>query len=104
MFDTDCPVFRRWQIVCKHAPRLSSADLARGMGLMHTLRSDVVIVSTGEIGPEARLRADPIMRDTNLAVVTIDGQDLHSIAEEPSRIADVLSREGAHATELKTLV
>ncbi len=43
------------------------------------------------------------MRDSNLAIVTIDRGDIEAIIESPVKILDVLNREAKHAMKLKAL-
>jgi hypothetical protein len=43
------------------------------------------------------------MRDSNLAVVMIDGADLDRISVNPSQIIDVFTREARMAMALKKL-
>src|ERR1035441_5159388 len=72
--------FSRWQGQCKNTGRVSLDDVAKEVGLTHFLKSNViVVVPTGEIGAEARRYANKIMRDTNLAIVMLDGADLAAI-------------------------
>jgi site-specific DNA-methyltransferase (cytosine-N4-specific) len=63
----------------------------------------VVIVSTGDIGTEARRYANTIMTDSNLCVVMIDGNDLNNIRKNPVYILNVFNREAHHAMMLKKL-
>jgi len=72
--------------------------------LTHFLKSNVVVmVTTGEIGREARRYANKIMADSNLCVVMIDGNDLAMIEARPAAIVDVLNREALHAMDMKKL-
>jgi len=104
VFESARLVFSRWQIQCKNTARVSLDDVAKEVGLTHFLKSNVVIiVSTGEIGPEARRYANKIMSDSNLGVVMIDGKDLDSIRSNPAFIADIFQREARHAMALKKL-
>ena len=97
-------VFSRWQIQCKNTPRVALDDVAKEVGLTHFLKSNaIVIVSTGKVGPEARRYANRIMRDSNLAVVMIDGDDLKLISESPAKVVRVFQREAQHAIKLKKL-
>jgi len=97
-------VFSRWQVQCKNTARVSLDDVAKEVGLTHFLKSNVVvIVSTGEIGPEARRYANKVMRDSNLCVVMVDGSDLSVIEAAPASIVDVFNREARHAMDLKKL-
>ena len=97
-------VFSRWQVQCKNTARVSLDDVAKEVGLTHFLKSNVVVmVSTGDIGNEARRYANRIMTDSNLCIVMIDGYDLGLIEARPSAIIDVLNREARHAMELKKI-
>ena len=98
-------VFTRWQIQCKNTLRVSLDDVAKEVGLTHFLKSNViVIVTTGDIGLEAKRYANRIMTDSNLCIVTIDRTDLATIRETPAAIVDVFEREARHAMSLKKLV
>jgi len=97
-------VFSRWQIQCKNTKRVSLDDVAKEVGLSHSLKSNVIVmVSTGTIGPGARNYADKIMSDTNLCIIALDGKDLDEIEAHPSAIVDVFDREARHAMDLKRI-
>ena len=61
------------------------------------------MVSTGQIGPEARRYANKIMTDSNLCVVMVDRDDIESIEQNPAAIVAVFYREAAHAMEIKRI-
>lgn len=104
VFESARLVFFRWQIQCKNTARVSLDDVAKEVGLTHFLKSNViVIVTTGVIGSEARRYANRIMADSNLAVVMLDGGDLHAISERPASIVRAFEREARHAMNLKQL-
>ncbi|MBI4184539.1 MAG: restriction endonuclease [Proteobacteria bacterium] len=104
IFESSRLVFSRWQIQCKNTDRVVLDDVAKEVGLAHVLKSNVVVVvSTGEIGPEARRYANKIMADFNLCVVMVDGGDLGTIERNPTAIVDVFNREAQHAMKLKVL-
>jgi len=104
IFESARLVFSRWQIQCKNTSRVSLDDVAKEVGLTHFLKSNViVVVTTGEVGAEARRYANRIMADSNLAVVMLDGRDLASISESPARIVRAFEREARHAMNLKKL-
>ena len=104
IFESARLVFSRWQIQCKNTARVSLDDVAKEVGLTHFLKSNaIVVVTTGEVGTEARRYANRIMADTNLAVVMLDGRDLASISESPARIVRAFGREARHAMNLKKL-
>lgn len=104
VFESTRLVFSRWQIQCKNSARVSLDDVAKEVGLTHFLKSNaIVMVSTGEIGGEARRYANKIMADSNLCVVMVDGNDLALIEARPAAIVDVFTREARHAMDLKKL-
>lgn len=63
----------------------------------------IVIVSTGDIGAEARRYANKVMAETNLCIVMIDRTDLNQIRNNPTHIVDAFNREARHAMTLKQL-
>lgn len=104
VFESARLVFSRWQVQCKNTGRVSLDDVAKEVGLTHFLKSNVIVmVSTGEIGAEARRYANKIMTDSNLAVVMVDRADLDAITADPPRIIDVFTREARFAMRLKAL-
>ena len=104
IFESARLVFSRWQVQCKRQDRVSLDDVAKEVGLTHFLKSTVIVmVTTGEIGGEARRYANKIMTDSNLAIVMLDGADLRTINSNPPAIVDVFAREARHAMRLKTL-
>ena len=104
VFESSRLIFSRWQVQCKNTSRVSLDDVAKEVGLTHFLKSNViVIVSTGDIGPEARRYANKIMADSSLCIVMIDRGDLGSIRGNPAHIVDAFNREAHHAMALKKL-
>ena len=61
------------------------------------------MVSTGDIGGEARRYSNKIMADSNLCIVMMDKLDLAKIEARPAAIVDVFTREAEHAMDLKRL-
>ena len=104
IFESARLVFSRWQVQCKNTARVSLDDVAKEVGLTHFLKSNaIVMVSTGEIGGEARRYANKVMADSNLCIVMVDGADLALIEARPASIVDVFVREARHAMDLKRL-
>jgi len=104
IFESDRLVFSRWQVQCKNTARVSLDDVAKEVGLVHMLKSNViVVVSTGEIGPEARKYASTVMKDSNLCIVMVDRADTDQIVANPSAIVDILHREAHSAMKIKKL-
>jgi site-specific DNA-methyltransferase (cytosine-N4-specific) len=93
IFESARLVFSRWQVQCKNSDRVSLDDVAKEVGLTHMLKSSViVIVSTGQIGNEARKYANVVSDVKPLHFVFLDRNDLAMIAMHPGalvqRIAD----------------
>lgn len=104
IFEAARLVFSRWQVQCKNTRRVSLDDVAKEVGLTHFLKSNViVVVTTGEIGGEARRYANKIMSESNLAIVMLDGGDLTAIGASPTRVVRAFEREARHAMNLKKL-
>lgn len=104
IFESARLVFSRWQVQCKNTARVSLDDVAKEVGLTHFLKSTVIVmVTTGQIGPEARKYANKIMTDSNLCIVMVDGDDISAIVDSPVKIVDIFNREAHHAMKLKTL-
>ena len=104
VFESARLVFSRWQVQCKNTARVSLDDVAKEVGLTQFLKSTVIVmISTGDIGAEARRYANRIMADSNLCIVIIDRTDLNAIKGNPVYIVDALNREAHHAMTLKQL-
>lgn len=104
IFESARLVYSRWQIQCKNTRRVSLDDVAKEVGLTHLIKSNVIVmVTTGDIGKEARRYANKIMIDTNLAVVMLNGTDLEAVSQKPATIARAFRREARHALKLKQL-
>jgi site-specific DNA-methyltransferase (cytosine-N4-specific) len=79
-------------------------DVAKEVGLTHMLKSNaIVMVSTGTIGPEARRYAQTVMKNSNLAIILIDREDIDMVSETPPTIIDILRREAKNAMRPKKL-
>jgi site-specific DNA-methyltransferase (cytosine-N4-specific) len=104
IFHSSRLVYSRWQVQCKNTAKVSLDDVAKEVGLTHFLKSTVIVmVSTGDIGGDARRYANKIMQDSNLCVVMIDRPDLEAIKTNPVFIVDAFKREAHNAMTLKQL-
>ncbi len=104
LFESTRLVYSRWQVQCKNTAHVSLDDVAKEVGLTHMLRSNViVIVCTGDVGGEARKFANHVMKESNIAIVMLDGADIATIIKDGVYILDVLEREAKHAMKLKAL-
>lgn len=105
IFEGNRLIFSRWQIQCKNTKFVSLDDVAKEVGLTFQLKSNVVmVVSTGKISIEARKYAHQVMSSTNLNIVLLDSNDLRNIADNATKIVEVLNREAKRAMEIKKLV
>jgi site-specific DNA-methyltransferase (cytosine-N4-specific) len=104
IFESARLVFSRWQVQCKRTARVALDDIAKEVGLTHFLKSNViVVVTTGDVGSQARRYANKIMRDSNLCIVLITGSDLEGIKTNPAFIVDAFRREAEYAMTLKKI-
>jgi len=104
IFESARLVFSRWQVQCKNTSRVSLDDVAKEVGLTHLLKSNIIVmVTTGDIGTEARSYANKIMTDSNLGIVMVNGADLARIEKHAAAIVEVFNREARHAMKLKKL-
>jgi site-specific DNA-methyltransferase (cytosine-N4-specific) len=104
IFHSSRLVYSRWQVQCKNTARVSLDDVAKEVGLTHFLKSTVIVmVSTGDIGQDARKYANRIMQDSNLCIVMIDRPDLEAIRLNPANIIDAFKREAHNGMTLKKL-
>ena len=102
VFDSKRLAYSRWQIQCKNTAAVDLDDVAKEVGLVYRLLSNVIVVLTrGRIGNEARRYAVDVMQKTALAIVLIDGDDVAKIIASPLAIYEVLDREAAFAMSVK---
>lgn len=105
IFESSRLVYSRWQVQCKNTARVSLDDVAKEVGLTHLLKSNViVVVSTGQIGGEARKYANKVMSDSNLCLIMVDRKDVEAIQGRPAGIVDIFNREAKRAMEIKRIV
>lgn len=97
--------YSRWQVQCKNVrTALSIDDVAREVGLVQMLKSNViVIVSRGSVSGPARRFAQIVMKDTNLCIALLDQRDVEHIVSDPTEIAEILNREARAAMKVKEL-
>jgi hypothetical protein len=104
LFDSTRLGYSRWQVQCKNTAAVDLDDVAKEVGLVYRLLSNVIVMITrGKIGDEARAYTVDVMRKTGLAIALIDGKDLGRIIEDPLFIYRVLKREADFAMDLKPL-
>lgn len=104
IFESEQPVFSRWQVQCKNTELLAVDDVAIEVGLTYLLKSsEIVMISTGAIEDTVRLYADKIMRTSNLCIVMLDRTDLDGIGADPTHIKQIFRRETQRAKGLRQL-
>ena len=104
IFHSSRLVYSRWLVQCKNTARVSLDDVAKEVGLTHFLKSNVIVmVSTGDIGGDARRFANKVMQESNLCIVMIDRPDLEAIKTNPAYIVEAFKREAHNAMTLKKL-
>lgn len=105
VFESDRLVYSRWQIQCKNTAQVSLDPVAKEVGLTHFLKSNVVVVvTTGRFSSEAIRYSDAIMKESNLAIVLIDGKDIKKVSESPEIIIDIFNKTASRTMELKKIV
>jgi hypothetical protein len=89
---------------CKNTKSVDLDDVAKEVGLVYRLLSNVIVVITrGKIGNEARGYAVDVMQKTGLAIVLIDGEDVKKIIKDPLAMYGVWDREAEFAMSVKPL-
>ena len=61
----------------------------------------ILIITTGRIGAAAIRFAETVMRETNLYIALLNGQDLNRINSNTSDIMEILSQQAEGAMKLK---
>jgi site-specific DNA-methyltransferase (cytosine-N4-specific) len=104
LFDTSLLAYSRWQIQCKNTSNVSLDDVAKEVGLVYRLLSNVIVVMTrGKISQDAQSYAVDVMQKTGLAIILINGEDVKKLVKDPLAIYGVLDREAAFAVQVKPL-
>lgn len=105
VFESDRLVYSRWQIQCKNTKHVSLDPVAKEVGLTHFLKSNVVVVvTTGRFSIDARRYSDAVMKDSNLAIVLIDGKDIKKVCESPDNIIDIFNKTASRTMLLKKII
>src|SRR5207247_1192091 len=96
--------FSRWHIKCINGKEgdVSIDDIARQVGLVPWLKSNVIVViSTGGFTRDARRYASHIMRDTPLFIVLMERKYIEIIKERPYHIIEVFNQTTQEARQIK---
>lgn len=104
LFHSSRLVYSRWQIQCKNAARVSLDQVAKEVGLTQLLYSNViVIITTGKVSDDAQRYANHVMKNSNLNIIFVNGEDIQKIAKNPVAIIDIFEREAKSVMRLKKL-
>ena len=104
LFDTTRLNYSRWQVQCKNTTKVSIDQVAKEVGLSHVLKTNVIVIlTTGRATATAKEYAATIMREMNLCIIFIEGDDIADILASPANIVDVLNRESRKAKQIKVL-
>lgn len=102
MFDTTRLNYSRWQVQCKNTAKVSLDQVAKEVGLSHVLKTNVIVIlTTGKVVEPAKEYAYSIMRQMNLCIVFIEGNDVDEILENQTNIVEILNREANKAKQIK---
>lgn len=104
IFDTTRMSYSRWQVQCKNTATVELDQVAKEVGLSHVLKSNVIVIlTTGRVSGSAKEYANRIMREMNLCIIFIEGEDVDEILTAPSSIVGILNRESMEAKRIKIL-
>lgn len=104
LFDTTRLNYSRWQVQCKNTPKVSLDQVAKEVGLSHILKTNVIVIlTTGKAVEPAKEYANTIMKDMNLCIVFIEGDDVSDILKKPAYIMEVLDREAQKTKQIKLM-
>jgi site-specific DNA-methyltransferase (cytosine-N4-specific) len=93
MAASDKIVYSRWQIQCKNQKASVGVDvIAKEVGLTFLTKADVVmVVTTSRFASDAVNYANQVTDNSRYYVILLEGDDLQRIAEDKTRIVDILN-------------
>lgn len=104
VFESDRLVYSRWQVQCKNTKTVTLDNVAKEVGLTYLLKSNAIImVTTGKFTSDAVQYAHKIMREYNISIVMINGEDISRIVKDQSHIVTVFQREAKNALQIKKI-
>ena len=97
--------FTRWQIQCKNTQkRLRTKHVAKEVGLARMLQSNIILmISRSDVVPDAQQYAKKIIRDENLTILFLTGEDLDDLEENPSKLTEAIKKQTQEVHRLKSL-
>lgn len=104
LFDTTRLNYSRWQVQCKNTAKVSLDQVAKEVGLSHVLKTNVIVIlTTGKVVRPAKDYANTIMREMNLCIIFIEGEDVEEILEDPTSFVGILNRQAHKTKDIKVL-
>lgn len=102
---TDKIVYDRWQIQCKNMKTSVGVDvIAKEVGLTFLTKADIVmIVTTARFASDAINYANQVNDQSRYYVVLLDGEDVKHIAEDKTRIVDIMNLKARRVFAKKEL-
>lgn len=105
VFDDIGELFNRVQVQCKNTEnQIQTKHIAREVGISRMLQTNTVLmIARGGVSGDARQFATRLMRQENVAVMFLTGEDLEEIDEDPTHLHHVLRGEARRISNLKRL-
>lgn len=98
VFDGTRLMFSRWQIQCKNTKLLTTDDVAREVGLLDYIGSDVaVVVSTGRISAGARAFVEVVRRKIRQPIILVGPGLLKKLTVDPLAFAAAVRAQAPQA-------
>lgn len=105
VMDEISTTFNRWQIQCKNINKqLESKYVAREVGIARILQTNTILmIARGGVSLDARQYANRVMRQENIAIMFLTGEDIDRLDEDTDHLLTVLRGEARRIHNLKKL-
>jgi predicted transcriptional regulator len=99
MAASDKIVYSRWQIQCKNQKSDVTIDVvAKEVGITFRTQADVImIITTAEFTSDAVNFAEQVTSNSRYYIILLEGDDVQRIAEDRTRIVDILNIKARRA-------
>lgn len=97
--------FNRWQIQCKNTKsQLESKQIAREVGIARILQTNTILmIARGGVSQDAKQYANRVMRQENIAIMFLEGDDIEELDENTDHLLTVLRGEARRIHNIKRL-
>ena len=97
--------FTRWQIQCKNTKsQLESKQVAREVGIARILQTNTILmIARGGVSQDAKQYANRVMRQENIAIMFLEGDDIEQLDENTDHLLTVLRGEARRIHNIKRL-